>query len=140
MIKKQALLNYLQNDLYVRVQRSDIHGVGLFAIRNIPKGVNPFHSSHVEKYIEFNTRELEHLPDEVQKMIHDYCAEYDDKVWIPEYGFNPTDILRFINHSDNHNVETIDEGTTFLTTRDIKKGEELVSNYSHYDEDFAEKF
>lgn len=140
MTKKDRLLKYLHNDLYIRVQGSDIHGVGLFAIRDIPEGINPFQSIYQEEYIEFNKKELEHLPVDVKKLIHDYCAEENDKVWIPEYGFNPTHLLRFINHSDTPNVKSVDDGTTFITTRKIKRGEELLSNYAHYDDHFADKF
>lgn len=140
MISKKQLLNHLKNDLYIRVKKSDIHGVGLFAIRDIPEGVNPFQSIYQEEYIEFNKKELEHLPMEVKRLIHDYCAEEDNKVWIPEYGFNPTHLLRFINHSEAPNVKSMDDGTTFITTRKIKRGEELLSNYAHYDDNFAEKF
>jgi len=140
MITKKQLLKHLESNLYVRVKKSDVHGVGLFAIRDIPKGVDPFQSIYQEKYVEFDKKELEHLPKEVKKLIHDYCAEEENKVWIPEYGFNPTHLLRFINHSNAPNVKTVDDGTVFVTTRKIKKGEELLSNYAHYDVEFIKKF
>lgn len=140
MITKKKLLNYLRNDLYVRVQRSEIHGVGIFAIRQIPKGVDPFHNLYKEDYFEFYKKELEHLPDGVKKLIHDYCAEEDGSVWIPKYGFTTMQIERFLNHSKTPNVMTNDSGDTFVTSREIEKGEELLADYEQYDENFAEKF
>ncbi len=138
-IGKKKLLEHLEKGLYVRVQKSTVHGVGLFAIKDIPKGVNPFKSIHQEEYIEFNKNELEHLSEEVKKMIHDYCAEEDGNVWIPKYGFNTVQCERFLNHSKTPNVITTDDGTTFVTMREIQKGEELLSDYEHYDENFTEK-
>lgn len=139
MITKKQLLEHLQNESYVRAQRSDTHGVGIFAIRDIPKGIDPFRSIHQEEYIEFKKSELEHLSDEVKKMIHDYCAEEDGKVWIPIYGFNTIQSERFLNHSKTPNVLTTDDGTRFETIREIKKGEELLADYEHYDENYSEK-
>lgn len=138
-ITKKQLLDHLQNESYVRAKKSDTHGVGIFAIRDIPKGINPFKSMHQEEYIEFRKNELEHLSEEVKKMIHDYCAEENGNVWIPKYGFNTIQCERFLNHSKTPNVITTDDGTTFVTMREIKKGEELFSNYEHYDENFTEK-
>ena len=44
-IGKKKLLEHLEKGLYVRVQKSTVHGVGLFAIK-IYKSVNPFKSIH----------------------------------------------------------------------------------------------
>ena len=138
-ISKRTLLKHLENNLYVRAKKSDIHGVGIFAIRDIPKDIDPFHTIHQEEYIEFSKNELEHLSDDVKKMIHDYCAEEDGKVWIPKYGFTTVQVERFLNHSKTPNVATTDDGTKFITMRVIKKGEELLADYEHYDENFTEK-
>lgn len=138
-ITKKRLLDYLTNEVYVRVGKSNIHGVGLIAIRDIPKGTDPFKSLYPEEHIELREDEVEVLPPEIRKMVHDYCAEENDTVWIPVYGFNPIHVLHLINHSKEPNVKTLDGGDTFITTRDIKKGEELLSDYSTYDEDFEEK-
>ena len=32
----------LKNNVYCRISRSKIHGVGVIAIKDIPKGINPF--------------------------------------------------------------------------------------------------
>ena len=39
---KQTILEHLKNNIYCRLKPSKIHGVGVFAIRNIPKNTNPF--------------------------------------------------------------------------------------------------
>ena len=37
---KDKLINYLKNEIYFRVQSSNVHGVGLFAIKDILKGTD----------------------------------------------------------------------------------------------------
>jgi len=39
---KKKLIKNLENDIYCRIKPSKKHGVGVFAIRDIPKGINPF--------------------------------------------------------------------------------------------------
>ena len=41
-MSKNKLLKHLQNDIYCRLDVSKIAGIGVFAIKTIPKGVNPF--------------------------------------------------------------------------------------------------
>ena len=45
---KKTLLSNLQNDIYCRIKSSKKHGVGVFAIRDIPKNSNPFKVSNSE--------------------------------------------------------------------------------------------
>mgnify|MGYP001229132720 CR=1 FL=1 len=54
---KLKALNYLRNGLCVRVGVSKIHGVGLIALRDIPKGTNITASPPTVAYI-FNEKEL----------------------------------------------------------------------------------
>jgi hypothetical protein len=41
-MKRAALLRRVLADCYCRLQPSRIHGIGVFAIRDIPNGRNPF--------------------------------------------------------------------------------------------------
>lgn len=137
--KKSRLLKYLKHDVYVRVGRSETHGIGLFAIRDIPKGANPFKSLLKYDFIAFDLSDLAAIPEEARKMVHDYCAQENGKIYVPSAGFNPIHLLHFINHSKVPNVKAVGDGTTFIATREIKKGEELFSDYSTYDEKSREK-
>ncbi len=133
MTDKQTLLNHLKNDIYVRIKKSGVHGVGLFAIRDIPKGANPFASLHKPSYIPFNDAELKKsLPEEIYTMIDEYCGKEQNTLYIPIHGFNPIDLPYLINHSDTPNVSVDPDGENFVTMREIKKGEELFSDFSTY--------
>jgi hypothetical protein len=133
-IKKNELLEHLKNHIYVRIGISKVHDIGLIAIRDIPKGVNPFQSLLKYRFLGITQSELRGVPKEVQKMILDYCAVENGKIYIPTVGFNPVHLLHFINHSKRPNVKVMSDRTTFIALRKIKKGEELFSDYSTYDE------
>lgn len=141
MITKKQILDYLKNDVYVRVGLSKIHGVGLIAVRDIPKGINPFKNLFEPETCNLTEEDLKDVPKQVVKMVYDYFGVEDGKVLVPETGMNPLDLLHFINHSEDANVKALNEGWIFETTRDIREGEELTSNYSTYDDPgFTEKF
>ncbi len=130
-MSKKDLLYHLHNDIYCRLKPSSVDGVGIFAIRNIPLGIDPFKSLLKTNYYSIRISELTSLPEEVYKLVSDYCAADDEYFNIPSYGFNPLDILYYINHSKTPNVITKD-GTTFYTLRDILKGEELTVDFRTY--------
>lgn len=131
--KKQHILNLLQKT-YCRLQPSSIQGVGVFAIRDIPKNTNPFEGVTIPDSELFSQSELAELPEEVKTMVNDFfVADEEGRIDIPDYGLNGIDISFFINHSKTPNLITHDESVTFVTSRDIKKGEELTADYSTYD-------
>ncbi len=133
MITKNDLLQHLQTDVYVRIQPSGVHGVGLFAIRDIPKGTNPFKSLQHTEYLDFPEEELKAaLPKPVFEMIDAYSAKEEGRIYVPTHGYNPIDLPYLINHSDTPNVGTDEDGEHFITLRDIAPGEELFSDFSTY--------
>lgn len=133
MDKKKEIINILKNT-YCRLSNSKIEGVGVFAIKDIPKGICPFPVMNNCEWYGFNLTELKDLNQETMKMIDDYFViEKNGTVRIPESVFN-MDFSFFVNHSKNANLETIDNGFTFVAKRDIKKGEELLVDYGEYDE------
>jgi SET domain-containing protein len=135
MNRKQILKN-LKNDIYCRLKRSPIHGIGVFAIRNIPKGIEPFKGCKVKRWYGFMESELKDLNPSVKKMVHDFFDVQEGKIWIPDFGLNGIDILFFPNHSKKPNLKAMEfkNKFTFITIKEIKAGEELTVDYSTYDE------
>lgn len=131
-MRKSQLIENLENT-YCRLKPSPIHGVGVFAVRNIPDRINPFAGVKNQKWYRLNNSELESLEKEVLNMIGDFFVESNNCVWVSEYGLNGMDMSAYVNHSDNPNLETIDDGITFITSREVKKGEELTIDYKTYD-------
>jgi SET domain-containing protein len=138
--KKQEILNNLKNT-YCRLRASKLEGVGVFAIRDIPKGKNPFLGIKNAKWHKFNIKELKRFDKEILKMIDDFFViEKDGEVYIPETVFNGMDVSFFLNNSENPNLKVLgggkDEALNFKTIKRIKKGEELLVSYATYDEKY----
>lgn len=129
---KQQIVNRLKKT-YCRLKRSKIQGVGIFAIRDIPKGTNIFQGIHEQRHFLFKLAEFKKLDPGIRKMINDFFFLNDDgMISVPEYGLNGMDISFFLNESKTPNVKTIDGGMHFVAARKIKKGEELTSYYQTY--------
>jgi len=134
-IKNKILKNI--KDTYCRLQPSKIEGVGVFAIRNIPKGINPFTAIKKEKWIKFDTKEFKNLDKAIYKMIDDFFVIHKNGVvFLPVCGLNGINLSFFLNNSNKPNLKTIDDGENFITIRKIKKGEELTVSYATYDEKY----
>ena len=130
--KKNEILKRLKNT-YCRLRPSATQGVGVFAIRDIPKNTNPFKGIR-QRWYKFDFSQLKNLDKEVQKMVDDfYVIEKDKTVFVPECALNGMDISFFLNDSQRPNLKTIDNGNTFVALKKIKKSEELTVSYGTYD-------
>ena len=111
--------------LYV-VRRSKIHGNGVYAAREIPKGA---------RIVEYLGERISHAQADAryeekgQDDGHTFLFVVSSKVVI-DAGVDGND-ARFINHSCDPNCETVIEGgRVFIeAVRDIRKGEELGYEY-----------
>jgi hypothetical protein len=123
---------YPHNDVYTRLQRSPIHGVGVFAIRDIPKETNIFGNDETEMvWIDIDT--TSNIDSELKRLYADFCVVKNNKYGCPK-NFNMLTVGWYLNESkDNPNVQCT-ENYDFVTLRDIKKGEELTANYSTFSE------
>ena len=98
--------SYMPLPSSLRIEDSDVHGQGLFAKEDIPKGTD-LGVSHV-----FVMR------------------DWDGEVWGTKY-WQRTPLGGFINHSETPNTIAEIEGplSYFFTIKDIKAGEELFTKY-----------
>ena len=131
MITKEKLLHELVNNTYVMLKPSKVGGVGVFAIRDIPKGCRSIFSNPDvnEKWISISKQEVSALPGFAQDMVNNYCLFDAQVFFVPEAGFKKLDLCYYINHSDNPNISSITDGEFFEATRDIAANEELFLDY-----------
>lgn len=127
---KQKLLDNLLNKTYCRLCPSKNHGIGVFAIKDIPKGVNPFETDDNEETVEITDQDLAGINPEVKKMIEDFSFFKDGIYYLGEYGLNGMNISYFLNTSKNPNIKSVSGGEGFITAEEIKKGEELTVDYN----------
>ncbi len=134
MNKKQFLKSL--NDVWCRLAVTK-HGVGVVAIRPIPKGIDPFKNCDpFGDVMKLSAKELDasDAPKESKQMVRDFCALQDGVYFVPNFGIDAIDKSYFLNHSSKPNMVTKDDGEEFVTARRIKKGEELVADYGQYHE------
>jgi SET domain-containing protein len=128
---KEELLAELTYRSYVALRPSPIEGIGVFALRDIPKGCRDMFSrpSPDDKWITVSREEIGALPAHAQWLIYNYCLSDKNDYFVPAHGFKKIDVSLFLNHSDTPNVISINEGEFFEALRDIIAGEELVIDY-----------
>jgi SET domain-containing protein len=127
---KKKLLKHLTTEVYCRIGVSPLHGVGVFALRAIPRGLNPLPSWLDNAGVQFTHQELKLLPRGVKKQIKTFCYYDDDGFVIPSIGMNSFDMSIYLNHSKTPNVKMKKCGK-FETLRAIRSGEELTMDYDH---------
>lgn len=141
MPNTKEILEHLKKNVYCRLKPSSIHGVGVFAIRDIPAGTNPFEeivSSHPKPWIPVPKKDVFDNPeilDEVKDMVRAFFTTEGDVVYLPPCSLNEITIDCFCNHSDNPNLEWHEDACVFISKRPIAAGEELTSDYRTYSEE-----
>ena len=126
---KPHLLNELTLQQYVMIKPSTIHGIGVFAVQKIPKGCREMFSKEEEEWVSLTFDEVNALPERSRYMIETYCLYDDTHYFVPAKGFKKMDVSLYLNHSDQPNLTSINEGAEFEALRDIEIGEELFLDY-----------
>lgn len=132
----------LEKNVYCRLRPSKVEGVGIFAIRDIPKGTDPFKSFLPYRFAEVDADLVLKNPKidpAVKKLASDMYVIADGKIHLYEGGLNGIDISFFLNHSEKPNLIAKHDGDFFVTARKIKKGEELFSDHRTYAENVVGK-
>jgi len=139
---KEMLLNNLRHNTFCRIGVSKLSGVGVIAIKDIPKGVDPFVTIYKldTQSIDLSSDEIDSLSPGVSTLIKDFFMKDENNFYPVFYnGLNAIDIAYYLNHQDNglENVSMVldsdkkdaNEYYTFKTIKPIKAGEELTINY-----------
>jgi SET domain-containing protein len=128
---QKKLLAQLQIETYIMLKSSPVHGIGVFAIRDIPKGCREIFSKGMGEWIKVPIKEVEALPEHSRSLIETYCLFDEENYFVPEYGFKMIDPVIYLNHSSSPNIVSISDGEEFEALVDIAAGQELVVNYGH---------
>jgi SET domain-containing protein len=126
---KIELLNELHHGTYAMIQPSPIHGIGVFAIRDIPKGTKNIFSQESGEWIKVHRAEIDALPAHSKNLVENHCLFDEDYYYLPDYGFKKLDIVIFLNHADLPNIISVNDGVYFEAISEIKCGEELLIDY-----------
>ncbi len=134
--------NLPHNQVYTRIGVSQIHGIGVIAIMDIPENTYLFEGDDSE-IIWLNEEEihLATLPPEVKELYTDFSVivkDQDVTIFGCPKSFNNMPISWYLNHSSTPNV-ICDKQYNFYTIREIKKGEELTVDYATYSDEFRKE-
>jgi hypothetical protein len=123
----QECIEYLNSTVWATLRPSPIHGIGVFAIRDIPKGTQiTDHADYGEKHAlnQLTPQEMNQLHPTIRKIILDRTHFLEEDTFLEFYSPNLSAPLQYwVNHSDTPNTT----GTHVI--RDIKADEELTINY-----------
>lgn len=127
---KQELLEELRRETFITLKPSTIHGIGVFALCDIPKGCTNIFSKGVGNWITLSITDVEALPEHSRNLVETYCLFDNDHYYVPDYGFKVMDMVNYLNHSSSPNVRSVNDGEQYEALRDIKAGEELLVDYN----------
>ena len=126
---KEELLKELSQETYVALKPSALHGIGVFALADIPKGCRELFSKNVGNWIKLPIADVEKLPEHSRSLIETYCLYDEENYFVPDYGFKVIDLVNYLNHSSSPNIISVNDGEDFEALIDIKAGTELLINY-----------
>jgi uncharacterized protein len=113
------------------VANSEIHGLGLFAAEDIPKG------TEIWRFVPgIDIKIPPSVVENLDPIRKEYILNYTYVNKVTGEHILPADSDRYTNHSKNPNTQNIgfaqEEGVT-VATRNIKKGEEITTNYNEFE-------
>jgi uncharacterized protein len=111
----------------VSLNKSTIHGIGLFANQSIEQGT-VIYKSDEDLDLLISPSELSRMDEQRQNTIKHYgYFDREKGKWHLAY-----DDIRFCNHSKSPNIGL--KGGCLVALRDISDGEELSQDYSDFEE------
>ena len=129
----KEVINHLKNNIKTEIAVSPIHGVGVFAVKDINEGEQVFPIWEYETGIYL-------IPNEALKEIPNSVLILLDKYFInEECGFKVLRLFKgmnFLFHGTSYcnstypNIENINIDINGIALRDIKAGEEILEWYT----------
>jgi hypothetical protein len=118
--------------VYTRLRPSKIHGVGVFAIKRIKKGMPIFPGENEEMLWVERAKNVQ--SSEIQKLYDDFAIIQGKRLGCPQ-NFNRLTMAWYLNEpkrGDRPNVRCDNDTYDFFALRDIKADEELTVDYSAF--------
>jgi len=113
------------------LDKSPIHGLGVFAAERIPKGTK------IWRYVEgfdrcYTPKQFAKLPKAAREFLKDYAYKVDGEVIFT------VDNDHHMNHAEKPN--TILKGGYVIASRTIPKGGEITNDYREFDPELCASF
>ncbi len=116
-------INILNNSVYCRLAPSKIHGIGVFAIRDIPMGTY----LTLARDFRIPSGYFHLILPEIQELILDRMVfRLSETLFWFQSPNKDANLVAFMNHSDDPN------SNGNYAIRDIKKGEEVTEDFRRF--------
>lgn len=119
--QQEAVASHLNSVILVRIAPSKIHGVGVFAIRDLQKGQKLFLDS-LPKVYESPHKIRGKLFAEVWQLV---VERWPRVVSGERFAYPDARYQAYVNHADEPNYD----GESDLLLCEVKKGEEILEDY-----------
>jgi len=132
-INQDKMIEWAINNLnaaYVKVAPSPVHGVGVFAMRDIPKDTLVMRFDYRDfPCVEIKKKLLKQKlhPDVYSQLIKNWAVT-EDGVIVPVNVTQQLHFVNFLNHSDQPNIRF--DNCKYYSTRKIAKDEEIFIDFS----------
>ena len=112
----------LNEEVKATLRTSEIHGIGVFALKDLKKNEKLYTAPTEYKMYEIPFERLDKLRPEIMDIIMERwgAMAYND---LPFESPNNVALMGFMNHNNEPN------SLQDIATRDIKKGEEITEDY-----------
>ncbi len=133
-LSKDIVMPLPHEAVYVRLAPSAIHGIGVFAIKPIPRGTNIFASDQAELVWIERAALDEAAPTAAERQLyHDFGVADGTRIGCPA-SFNHLTPGWYLNEplSDGLPNVMVDARLNFTAARDIAEGEELTLRYTEF--------
>lgn len=125
----EEILQELATETWVTLRPSPVHGIGVFALRDIPKGCKTLFAKDTNNWVKLAIDKVEQLPTHAKDLVETYCLYDTEHYYVPDYGFKIMDMVNYLNHSATPNIISVNEGSYFEALTNIPAGTELFVNY-----------
>ncbi len=112
--------------VYARIGVSRLHGVGVIAVRAIPKGALVF-GGEDERAVWLARSTVRALPPALRALYEDFGMVDGARIGVPP-SLNRLSVGWYVNHSAKPNLVAGDDGR-FRALRRIRAGDELTADY-----------
>lgn len=118
---KQRQIDLLNSRVKTRLAPSEIHGVGVFAMRDLFKG-EKLYANDAPFVYSLTYTDLKKLRKEVREIL---LEQWPNIINGSRFAYPSTNIQAHMNHSEQNNYDAIND----VVITDIKKGEEITEDY-----------
>lgn len=121
------LIAEAHNDIYCKLAPSPIHGVGVFALKDIPINTVIFRVNL--KTITVDSKFLNRIHINVANYYNSMLLSNLSTIEIPETGMSVIPTSYYLNHSEESNAKIDIENNLIVAKKNIYADEEVTINY-----------